>query len=400
MEEQNPKTASAIVMNPNTSEIVAMATMPNFDLNNVPRQDVSALMETVKNINIVDVYEPGSTFKCVTMANAIDLGCADLSNTFFDPGYRIVDGEKIKCWKLTGHGHQTLSQGLCNSCNSVFVDLSLRMGKDNIYQMFEKFGIGNCLGVDFLGESAGIVMDYDSSKVVDIARMGFGQAVAMTPLQLINAICSIVNGGTLNQPYFLKNIKDYNGTTIFENYPTKLGSTISEKTSNIMKDMMVDVIKQYSGYYPYIPGYILGGKTGTSQKYGEHGLSGEYIASFVGVFPGDNPDYVILIVVDEPQGASYYGSIAAMPYAKMVIENIIKYKEYAPARPEEIVDAEYLEKIVIPSVVGMDVYKAICVLENLGFYVETEGSGNLVVSQFPKGDVEVLKGGVVVIECN
>ena len=275
VEEQKPKKASAIVMNPNTGEIIAMATRPNFDLNNIPRTNVSELMETVKNINIVDVYEPGSTFKCVTMASAIELGFASLDNTFFDPGYRIVDNEKIKCWKLTGHGFQTLSEGLCNSCNSVFVDLALRMGKDNVYKMFENFGIGECLGVDFLGESAGIVMNYDTSKTVDVARMGFGQAVAMTPLQLINSICSIVNGGTLYQPYFLKSMKDSKGTVVCENSSNKLGATISKETSAIMRQMMIDVIEQYSGYYAFIPGYDVGGKTGVLPIYYDIKLLGE-----------------------------------------------------------------------------------------------------------------------------
>lgn len=262
IEEQMPKKASAIVMNPNNGEIISMATYPNFDLNNIPRDDVGKLMETVKNINIVDVYEPGSTFKCVTMANAIETGVANLSNTFYDPGYRIVDGEKIRCWKLTGHGHQTLSQGLCNSCNSVFVDLALRLGKDGVYQMFEKFGFGETLGIDFLGESAGIIMDYNNSKIVDVARMGFGQAVAVTPIQLISAICSIVNGGNLYKPYFVKSIKDVNGNIISETNSQVLKQTISKKTSEIMKTMMEDVIKQYSGYYAFIPGYHVGGKTG------------------------------------------------------------------------------------------------------------------------------------------
>lgn len=262
MVEQKPKKASAIVMNPNSGEIVAMATMPNFDLNNIPRDDVRQLMDTAKNINIVDVYEPGSTFKCVTMANAIEEGVAHLSDTFFDPGYRMVDGEKIKCWKLTGHGMQSLSQGLCNSCNSVFVDLALRLGQEKMYEMFETFGIGDLLGVDFLGESGGIVMDYDSAKIVDVARMGFGQAVATTPLQLISAICSIVNGGKLYKPYFVKEIKDCNNTIVSHTYSTVLNTTISESTSEIMKNMMLDVIKQYTGYYAFIPGYEVGGKTG------------------------------------------------------------------------------------------------------------------------------------------
>ena len=241
-------------------------------------------------------------------------------------------------------------------------------------------------------------MDYDSSKNVDIARMGFGQAVAMTPLQLINAICSIVNGGNLNQPYFVKNISDCNGIKTFEKSTKKLGTTISEKTSTIMKEMMIDVIEQYSGYYPYIPGYSLGGKTGTSQKYGGSGLSGEYIASFVGVFPGDNPDYVVLIVVDEPGGVSYYGSIAAMPYAKMIIENIIDYKQYKPVRPEEISLNMEKEMIKMPSIIGRDMYKSINQLESLGFYVEVEGEGEIITDQFPKGETEVVKGSVVVLK--
>jgi len=395
--EQKPAKASAIVMNPKTGEIVAMATRPNFDLNNVPRNDVAGLMETVKNINIVDVYEPGSTFKCVTMATAIEKGYAKLSDTFFDPGYRMVDNEKIKCWKLTGHGHQTLSEGLCNSCNSVFVDLALRLGKENVYEMFETFGIGEPLGVDFMGESGGIVMDYDYSKTVDIARMGFGQAVAMTPLQLITAICSLVNGGNLYKPYFLKSMTDVNGRVVYESTVSKLNTTISKETSDIMKQMMIDVIEQYSGYYPFIPGYDVGGKTGTSQKYADGRLSGEYIASFVGVFPGTDPDYVILVVVDEPGGASYYGSIAAIPYAKMVIENIIKYKKYEPVRPEELTD-DKKQIVVMPNLVGCGVYNAVAELESLGLYVEVQGDGDIVVSQFPKADTQISAGSVVMID--
>lgn len=399
VEEQKPKTASAIVMNPNTGEIVAMATLPNFDLNNVPRDDVSKLMETVKNINIVDVYEPGSTFKCVTMAMAINEGVVNLNNTFFDPGYRMVDNEKIKCWKLTGHGHQTLSEGLCNSCNSVFVDLALRLGKDRVYQMFEKFGIGSKLGVDFLGESAGIVMDYDLSKTVDVARMGFGQAVAMTPLQLISAICSIVNGGTLYQPYFVKSIIDANGEVVNSVNPKEINKTISKETSAIMKNMMLDVIKQYSGYYAFIPGYEVGGKTGTTQKYSNGKISGEYIASFVGTFPAQNPDYVILITVDEPGGDSYYGSIVATPYAKMVFEDIIEYGNYKPVNPDEIQNDILNEKVQMLDVIGKGVYDAVNILEQNGLQVEIQGDGDMVTRQFPMPGAEVVKNGIVMIEC-
>ena len=397
-EEQKPKRASAIVMNPNNGEIVAMATIPNFDLNAVPRDDVGALMETVKNINIVDVYEPGSTFKCVTMANAIDEGVASLSDSFFDPGYRIVDGEKIRCWKLTGHNMQSLSEGLCNSCNSVFVDLALRLGKEKMYQMFERFGFGIKTGIDFYGESAGIIMDSGYSKTVDVARMGFGQAVAATPLQLINAICSIVNGGTLYKPYFVKQIRNRNGDIIYNNAPSKLATTISEETSSIMRTMMEDVIKQYSGYYSYIPGYRVSGKTGTTQKYADGKISGEYIASFVGAFPADSPDYVILIVADEPSGGSYYGSIVATPYAKLIIEDIIKYKNYKPVNPDELESSALEIKVIMPNVIGKNIYDAVDIIEDVGLQVEIEGSGSVVIDQFPYENAEVVKNGIVAIK--
>ena len=163
--------------------------------------------------------------------------------------------------------------------------------------------------------------------------------------------------------------------------------------------MMIDVIEQYSGYYAFIPGYDVGGKTGTSQKYLDGKLSGEYIASFVGVFPGDKPDYVVLIVVDEPGGASYYGSIAATPYAKMIIENIIEYKGYEPVRPEEITESNNEKKVIMPSVVGCDIYEAINVLENLGLQVEIQGDGCYVTSQFPMENTEVIYNGIVMVEC-
>ena len=242
-------------------------------------------------------------------------------------------------------------------------------------------------------------MDYDYSKTVDVARMGFGQAVAMTPLQLITAICSIVNGGHLYQPYFVASVEDVNGNIVEKNAPTEINKTISKETSEIMKNMMIDVIRQYSGYYAFIPGYDVGGKTGTSQKYGSNGLSGEYIASFVGVFPGNNPDYVILIVADEPGGDSYYGSIVATPYAKMVIEDIIEYKNYDPVRPDELNNDELSNKVVMPNVVGLDLYAAINSLEGVGLQVEIQGEGKSVVGQFPMSGEEVIVNGIVMIEC-
>ena len=396
MAEQKPKTCTGIVMNPNTGEIVAMSTKPSYDLNNVPRSDLQTLLDASRNVSIVDVYEPGSTFKVLTMASALETGVAHLSDRFYDPGYRIVDGEKIKCWKLVGHGSQSLTEGLCNSCNAVFVDLALRLGKDRMYDRFNCYNLGKTLGVDFMGESTGILMNKQSAKTVDVARMGFGQAIAVSPIQLISGICSVVNGGKLMQPYFVKSITDTEGGIMYNNSPTEIRRTVSKEVSSTMQSMMEAVVKQYSGFYAFIPGYHVGGKTGTTQKYENGRISGKYIASFVGTFPATNPDYVILILADEPSGSSYYGSVVATPYAKQVIENIIEYKQYPPENLEE--DLKKVEKnITLPNVVGMEISKAIYTMQSLGLYVEVEGEGSEVVSQFlPAGEM-VCKNSVVVL---
>ena len=397
VEEQKPKTASILVMNPNNGGIYAMATSPSINLNDVPRDDISYLMEVSKNLNIVDVYEPGSTFKSITMAYAIEKGVASLSDTFVDPGYRMVDGEKIKCWKLTGHGHETLTEGLCNSCNSVFVDLALRLGKDEMYNMFETFGFGSRLGIDFYGESAGIIMDKSYSKNVDVARMGFGQAIACTPIQLMSAFCSLVNGGVLYKPYFVKEVFDKEGNKIVANDATVIKNTISKNTSDILKEMLEAVITQYSGVNAFIEGHRIGGKTGTTQKYEDGKISGTYIASFIGAYPIDKPDYVVMVIVDEPGGDSYYGSIAATPYAKMVFENIIEYKDYKKVTSDSDIKDVFVS---MPNVVGLRVEDAIFVLEKSGLQVEIQGENSVVTKQVPAPNTTLKTNSIVLIESN
>ncbi|MBQ7307859.1 MAG: stage V sporulation protein D, partial [Clostridia bacterium] len=267
MENEKPKSATIIVSDPKTGEIIAMASSPSFNLNEIPRDNIEMLSNQSKCLSIVDVYEPGSTFKVLTTAMALQENLTTPEERFYDPGYRIVDGEKIKCWKLIGHGSQSMTDGLCNSCNSVFLDLALRLGKDKLYEYFEKFNFGSKLGVDFLGESGGIVMDYDLAQKVDYARMGFGQAIAVTPLQQINAICSVVNGGILYQPYFVKSITNSSGKEILTNSKSQIRRVIDDSVSETIKYMLEQVIVKASGINTFIPGYRVSGKTGTSQKY-------------------------------------------------------------------------------------------------------------------------------------
>ena len=396
-EDHDPKTATAIVMNPKTGEILAMSTKPSFDLNDVPRDDVESLLAMSRNIGIVDVYEPGSTFKVLTTAIALEEGVTTENEVFYDPGYRIVDGEKIKCWKYTGHGSQTMTEGLCNSCNSVFVDLALRLGKETLYDYYEKFGFGSPLGVDFLGEGSGILMDIDSAKKVDYARMGFGQAIAVTPLQLINGICIVLNGGNLMKPYLIKNITDPDGKIIMENTSTVLNRVISEETSDRIKVMFEEVVKKYSGYYAFIEGYRVGGKTGTSQKYENGQIVQKYISSFVGSYPADDPEYVVLVVADEPSSGQYFGSVVATPYAKMIFQDIIAYSNDQPNHLEE--DLQTTQKVIeMPNLIGKSITEAFALLSQLDLQFEVMGDGTMVIGQTPVAGTMVSKRAIVVLE--
>ena len=231
--DHNPKSASAIVMDPSTSKILGLAITPSFDLNNVPRDDVSTLMKLSKNITVTDVYEPGSTFKIFTLACALSEGLTSLDEHFYCPGYRIVDGERIKCWKTTGHGNQTLIEAIQNSCNCCFMDLGLRVGKEKLYDYLKSFGIGSKTGVDIDGESSGLLLDESLVKNVDLARIAFGQTVAVTELQLLNSFCSIINGGSLNTPSLLKSYLD-NGSEVYQNHALSKKVTLSCEISDLI----------------------------------------------------------------------------------------------------------------------------------------------------------------------
>lgn len=388
MVEQKAKSATATVMNPKTGEIIAMSTKPSFDLNNVPRNDVQKMLEQMKNQAIVDVYEPGSTFKILTMACALEAGVAHLSDGFYCPGYAVIDGQKIKCWKSVGHGSQDLTDGLCNSCNCVFTQLALRLGLDDFYEYFKNFGLGSKTGIEFLGESGGILMNKESVKNVDLARMGFGQAIAMTPLQLITAISACVNGGYLLKPYMVSSITDENGNTILENNKTVVRQVLSNETSKMINAMLEEVVSK-PGKLTFVEGYEIGGKTGTSQKYEGGKISGKYVSSFIGTYPASNPEYIVLVVVDEPGTGAYYGSVVASPYAKEIFSSIFEYKNIKKTGDETV----KLERtITLPNLVGLSLSEACSTLSNLGLYYEIQGSGGFVENQLPPAGTLCYKG--------
>lgn len=393
-QEHNPKSASIIMLNAKTGEILGMGMSPSYDNNNPPRNDVSTLMELTKNKAVVDVYEPGSTFKILTVAAALSEGVTSFSDRFYCPGYRVVDEQKIKCWRSIGHGSQTLAEGICNSCNCVFMDLGLRLGKEKLYKYLKLFGIGSSTGVDILGESSGLLMDQSLVKTVDLARISFGQAVAVSQLQLITAFCSIINGGTLVTPHILKSI--YNGTSAVKTNETiKKSVTVSSKVSKQVNELLKGVLSLKNGEGTFVTGYDIGGKTGTAQKY-ENGViaRGKYVSSFFGTYPALNPEYALLICVNEPSNGVYYGSVVASPYGKQIFEDLFEYKNI----PRDFDNEK--STTIVPNVVGKSLSEAIIEIDKSKLNYEIDGEGSVIVSQYPSGGTEVSSGETMVIVTN
>ncbi len=342
MHQQNPQAARAVVLDVTTGEILAMASKPSVDLNNLPRDDIETLMKYSKNTLLTDVYEPGSTFKVLTAAASLEESLKGNPKAY-DENYvfrnssrtRIIDGSKISCWSTHAngkHSNQTLSMALNNSCNPIFTDIALSLGKDTMYSYLDKFGYGKTTGIDFAGEQAGILVSKDAVTNGDLARIGFGQTIAVTALQLCMATAAAVNGGLLMQPYLVKEISDpITGSVVKRFSPTVVNRAVSETTSAKLALMLEEVVKSGGGKQAYIEGYRVGGKTGTAQKFVDGSLAvGKYVSSFIGFFPADKPKYLALVIVDEPEGQSY-GSVVAAPYAGVLFREIINYKNILPS---------------------------------------------------------------------
>ncbi|MDE5942788.1 MAG: stage V sporulation protein D [Clostridia bacterium] len=334
----NAKSASCIVLNPQNFEILAMANYPSYDLNNVPRDDTETLNALSRNSIVCDIYEPGSTFKVVTAAANIEEYLNGNKNAFSNSYIfnssrtRTVDGTKIKCWSDHSngkHSNQTLAEALNNSCNPCFTDIALSLGKETFYDYLTAFGFGNVTGLDFTGEALGMLVPQSLLRDCDLARIGFGQTVAVTGIQLACAVAASVNGGYYYLPRLLKSVVSSSGKVESAN-PVLLNRPISTEASTILASMLEGVVSEGSGSKAFIEGYKVGGKTGTAQKYEDgHVAVGKYISSFCGFFPADNPQYLALVIVDEPEGV-YYGSAVAAPVANEIFTDIINIKNIQP----------------------------------------------------------------------
>ena len=382
-----------IVMKPDSGEILAMCMKPDYDPNDPPRNDVAQLTDLMRNRLITDAYEPGSTFKILTAAAALDAGVTSIGEGFYCSGSTSVDGSRIRCWGEP-HGAETMAQALCNSCNPVFVELGLRIGTERFYDYLTAFGLGSKTGIDIPGEAGGIMISENNVKRVDLARIGFGQSIAVTPIQLITACCAAVNGGKLMKPYVIGEITSESGEVIEKTVPTVLGQPISGQTSAVMRQLLENVVDRGGGRNAYIEGYRIGGKTGTAQVYKDGTVSSEtHIGSFIGFAPINDPEIAVLVIVDEADKASDFGSVTAAPFARDIMEKTLNYL----GTPREADKEKALSEVNVPDVRGFSIKEAQKTLKEAGLQYMLDSTGTTVVDQLPAPGAVMTQNSIVML---
>ncbi|MGL4792094.1 MAG: penicillin-binding transpeptidase domain-containing protein, partial [Anaerotignaceae bacterium] len=396
---------------PQNGEIYAMANYPDFDLNDpftindeelkmnwdsfTAEEQNNYLNKMWRNTAINDTYEPGSTFKIITSAAGLEEGAVTVNDTFTCNGYHTVGDRMIKCWRYPrNHGTQTFAEGVKNSCNPVFMIIAQRIGAEKFSEYMVKFGFDKKTGIDLAGEAVGIMHKVENMGPVELATTSFGQSFQITPLQLLRAASSIVNGGYLITPHFGLKVVDEQGkvTTTFE--PEKGEPIISQETSGIMREVLESVVSEGTGNKAYIAGYRIGGKTATSEKLPRG--NGKYIASFMTFVPAENPQVMALVLIDEPQGV-YYGGTVAGPIMKELLSNILPYLGIETIYTEAELELEEVKQIAIPNFMGTTVAQSKKLATSLGLEVEIIGEGEVVVNQFPLPNELVNNGSKMLI---
>ena len=416
VKDNDALSAYGIGMDVNTGAILGMATMPDYNLNepsvltdpailaelekitDEDEYDVAynnAVFMSWRNKAISDTYEPGSVFKLFTAAAGIEEGVVNLNSTYNCVGAIQVADNRIRCHNHDGHGTQDLTKGLMNSCNPFFITIGQNLGTDRFYKYFEAFGFTKKTNIDLPAEANPVAdVTYHSKENMGISQLSssaFGQTFQVSAIQMITAVSAIANGGKLMEPYVVAKKLDHEGNTVYESEPQAKRQVISESTSKTVLSMMEKVVSDGTGRNAYIPGYRVAGKTGTSEKLT---VDGEYIASFVGGAPADDPQIAVLIIIDEPQGAVHGGGAIAAPVAGSVIEQTLEYMNVEPVyTPEE------LSKLnaTTPDVCGLTVSGAKASLEKQNFTARVVGNGEKVISQYPVSGQSIPMNGVVVL---
>ncbi len=404
--------AAAIVMNPKTGEILAMATKPDYDLNQPMQLTDETVLEALelleddeydtqytaelnrlwRNKAVVDTYEPGSTFKAVVAAAALEENLVGLEDGFECVGSKTVSGVPISCHDHDGHGHQTFVEGVQNSCNPVFMEIGARLGKDAFKKYYKSFGFGEITGFDLPGEAEGIFFTEERFRDLELATSSFGQGFNVTPLQMITAMSAIANGGYLMKPYIVKQINDENGNAVEVTEPTVVRQVISAETSRKMCSILEGVVSEGGGKNAYVKGYRVAGKTGTSEK--QPRGNQKYVSSFLGFAPADDPQIACIVILDEPEG-DYYGSMIAAPVVGRIMEDSLRYlgveRQYSEAEEAEI-------DVNMPDVTGKTTEEAAEILVGAGLRYHVIGeAGETVKVQMPHAGTAVRKNSVCIL---
>ena len=424
-EENNATKVTIIAMDPKTGDIKAMVKKQDYN-HNTPTKAIYPYYEKIleeckdddkktmaaysnmwRNTAISDTYEPGSTFKLITSSAGLEEGVVKQNDKFTCNGSVTVEGSKIKCWRsYRPHGAETFKQGVQNSCNPVFVEVGRRLGVSKMYNYIDAFGLNKKTNIDLPGEAGSILYKEKDVGPVELATISFGQSISVTPIQLITSVCSIVNDGNRMKPRLVKAYTDNKGNITKGLDPVKVKQVISKETSAQMREIMESVVTDGGGKIAYLPGYRLGGKTGTAQKVinGTY-AQGHYVCSFVGMAPADDPQIVVLAIVDEPTGVMAFGSTTAGPIIKEVMSNTLKYLDVEPKYTEEEKAENVKTKVKVPDVRGLTIEEATKVLEEAKLEANIDNDvdikkGTVIKDMFPKPGVSVHEGSLISIYCD
>lgn len=403
--------AAAIVMDPNTGDILAMSSVPDYDLNNPftltnemkewlkgeedgdsDEKQSEALFKMWRNKAVSDSYEPGSTFKLSTAAAALEEGVVKLDDKFYCSGMYQVADAKIHCWNRNGHGSETFVETVYNSCNPGFIQIGQRIGTEKFYEYSKLFGFMDKTGIELPGETSGVYHNKEGFNIVQLATASFGQGIQITPLQLITFVSAIANGGTLYTPHVVKKVSDNDGNVISTTQPVEVRKVMSSETAETMRNIMKQAVEVGAATNGYIAGYRVGGKTGTSEKLPRG--SGKYIASFVGIAPSDDPQIAVIVMLDDPDSYSYYGNAIAAPVAREIIDDTL---QYLGVEPQYSANESISDNVNVPSVVGLSLENAKNTAVDAGFDFLVIGDGEKVEQQVPSANSMVADGSTIIL---
>ena len=405
MEAKGANHVSMILMNPQNGEIYAMVNVPEFDLNDPYTLNVeyapsegtvfsseetnTALNKMWRNPCISDTYEPGSTFKIITATAAFEKDVLSLEDRFYCPGHKVVEDRIIRCHKVGGHGSETFVDGIKNSCNPVFMEIGARVGIEGLYEIFDRVGLLRKTGIDLPGEANSIMHKTENVKAVELATISFGQSFQITPIQLLSSVSTIINGGNQITPHFAISAKNTEENTVKTYIYQGESGLVSKETSETMKTLLEAVVHDGTGKRAYLPGFRIGGKTATSEKLPRS--SNQYISSFLGFAPAEDPQVIALVLIDEPEGIYYGGTIAA-PVIAEVFDEVLPYLGIEPAYSEDELKLDGIGTFPVPDLVGMTGEEAKKLLRAYEFdEVYYSGEGDLVAEQFPEPGENVKK---------